>query len=254
MKFHLLLSDEMPVQADKIYDSLADSVEVRRARLTGDLAIECIHAHAFLNALNVKTGVNPQFDKIKDFVLNRFIKKTAQLRNDLDMKQTLTSSVRHGLENLKNDCERPEVQETLARLCLDSATKYEDLLNADIVYLATHEKIKFAQYVNHKDLGFSTILTRDVSGENDSEILREKVIALCERWIDALYSDLAKKTSPKKGGGMWSGWTSDEHRGRSWVVWACDTVGDALITMGNYIKVSTPNKTETTSDDDGIEP
>lgn len=243
MKFNLLLSDEIPTPADTIYDSSADSVDMRRSRLIGDLVIECIHAHAFLNGLNVKTGMDVRFNKVKDFVLNRFIKKTVQLHHDLAVKQTITSSVRHGQESLKNDCVRPEFKETLVRLRLDSATKYNDLLNADIVYLGTGEKIKFADYVNNKDMGFSTILTQEITGEDNDQMMREKVVNLCEKWVDALYGGMTKQTSPKKGR-VWSGWGTGEHRFRNWFERVRDLAGNILIAMGNYVKGNKSDNTD----------
>lgn len=256
-KFNLLLSDEEPKLVEQTYDSSVENVDVRRARLVGDLAIECIHAHAFLNGLNMKTGIDPRFDKVKTFVHDRFIKKTAHLFHDLDSKKTITSAVRHNLELIKSDCVRPDFNNTLERLCLDSATKYEDLLNADIVYLAIHEKIKFADYVNNKNMGFSTIITHEMTGENDENMqdnmTREKVVDLCKKWIGALYGDMLGQKVPPKKAGMWHGWTTEEHRNRSWFEWLCDTIGNAFIALGNYIKVSKPDKkTEKESDTDSI--
>ena len=246
-KFNLLLSNEMPVPANSIYDSSAENVDARRSRLIGDLAVECIHTHAFLNGLNIKTGMDVRFNKIKDFVHNRFIKKTVQLLHDLEEKQTITSSVRHALEDLKKDCERPEFYENLARLRLDSATKYNDLLNADIVYLGTGEKIKFADYVNNKDLGFSTILSKDVMGEKDENILRDKIVNLCIKWIDALYVDLAKKTFPKKGSSF-SPKKTGGSRFKNFLGKVREKIGNALIVAGNSIKGSSSGKTDSESD------
>ena len=251
-KFNLLLSDEEPKLVEKVYDSSVDNVEARRTRLIGDLAVECIHAHAFLNGLNMKTGMDPRFDKVKTFVYDRFIKKTAQLFHDLNTKTTITSSVRHALDQLKGDCGHPNFNQATDRLCLDSATKYEDLLNADIVYLATNEHIKFADYANNKNMGFSTIITHEMIGEKDEtvvdNIIREKVVGLCEKWMGALYGDMMTHKTSRKKGGVWTGWTTDEHRDRSWFEWACDTIGNALIALGNHVKVSKQDKTDQTSD------
>ena len=250
-KFNLLLNEEIPESVEPtetILDSRVENVEVRRARLIGDLAIECIHTHAFLNGLNLKTGGDARFDKMKDFVHNRFIKKTARLHHDLDLKQTITTEVRHSLESLKNECTRPEFHGALDRLCLDSATKYKDLLNANVVYLATDEKIKFADYVNNRDMGFSTILTKEVKGEEDENITREKIVDLCEKWIEALYGDMIKQSTQQKSG-IWYGWTTDDtHQDRNWFEWACDTLGNALIATGNYIKIGKSDKTDKKSD------
>ena len=244
-KFHLLLSDRMPNPVDAILDSSEEDIEVRRARLIGDLAIECIHTHAFLNGLNIKTGMDARFDKIKDFVLNRYIKRTVQLHHDLGLKSTITPTVKSSLEELKQDCERPEFKDLLARLFLNSATKYEDLLNANIVYSGTGERIKFVNYVHSKGTGLSTIITQDVMGENDDDVLHGKVINLCERWIDALYGDMKthKVQQPKKSVSL-PGWVT-ELSGRNWLVAVRDTIGNTLIALGNFIKA---NKTDTTND------
>ena len=251
-KFNLVLSDVEPKPTEQISDSFSDDVEVRRARLIGDLAIECIHAHAFLNNLNVTTNGHASVDKIHHFVLNHFIKKTAQLHNDLDTKKTIMSSVKFSLETLKNECEHPDFDHDLDRLCLDSTTKYNDLLNADIVYLATNEKIKFANYAKNRDMGFSTIITREVTRERDEDVLRDKVVVICEKWIDALYGEMAKHSNQKKGGAWDGGLADDQKRNRSWFAWACDTIGDAFIAVGGYIKVSKPDETDKKSDNDNL--
>ena len=260
-KFNLLLSDHIPVPAAKIpegseiisspdasgvtksHDGSDEKVEIRRTKLLGDLAIECIHAHAFLNALNATTGIDPRFEKVRSFVHNRFIKKTVQLHSDLDTKKTIMSAVRHGLEQLKIDCNQPNFSGALDRLCLDSATKYEDLLNANIVYVGTDERIQFADYVHSKGVGLSTIITHDMMGEDEESILREKVVGICVKWIDSLYGGMKTHKTPQKSG-VWPGWTPEEHRHRNWFEWTCDTVGNTLITLGNYVKVSKPDKTD----------
>ena len=227
----------------RIHDGSDEKVEIRRTKLLGDLAVECIHAHAFLNELNATTGIDSRFEKIKSFVHNRFIKKTVQLHHDLDTKKTIMSAVRHGLEQLKSDCGQPDFSGALDRLCLDSAAKYEDLMNADIVYVGADEKIKFADYVHSKSVGLSTIITHDVMGENEDNILREKVVGICTKWIDSLYGGMKEHKVSQKSG-VWTGWATEEHRDRNWFEWACDTVGDTLITLGGYIKVSKPDKTD----------
>ena len=249
-RFNLLLSKQEPMPAEQIYDSSADNatdnVELRRTRLKGDLAIECIHAHAFLGSLNAKTGIDPRFKKIKNFVLNRFIKKIVYLHSEVEHK-SITHATKRNLEDLKNECASPEYKEALSRLCLDSQTKYEDLLNANIVYLTTGEKIKFVDHVN-REQGFSTIITKDMLHGDDGDITREKTVNLCERWLQALYANMNKPTQNKKDR-VWPGWMTDgEHQGRNWFGWACDTVGNAFIAVGNYIKVSKPEQINKQSD------
>ena len=269
-KFNLLLSGNMPAPAAKTYDAEKthdasevanvhdasgasktsdgsdEKVEIRRTKMLGDLAIECIHAHAFLNELNATTGIDQRFEKVKNFVHNRFIKKTVMLHHDLGTKATIMSAVRHSLEQLKSDCDQPNFSGALERLCLDSATKYEDLLNADIVYVGTDERMKFVDYVHSKGVGLSTIITHDMTEESEENILHEKVVGICVKWIDSLYGGMKTQKTPQKSG-VWTGWTT-EHRDRNWFEWACDTVGDTLITLGGYIKVSKPDKTDKKSD------
>ena len=247
-KFNLLLSRDLPEPAETTLADASESVEVRRVRLIGDLAIESIHAHAFLNELNTRTGIDARFEKIKGFVYNRFIKKTVQLHHDLDTKTTIMSAIKHSLEQLKSDCNRPDFNGQLDRLCLDSATKYKDILNANVVYLGTNERIKFADYVSSKRVGISMIVHHDTLGDDVANAMREHVVGTCEKWIDALYGHMKGQKTSQRQGGMWRGWTTEEHRNRSWFAWACDTIGDALIALGGYIKISKPDNTGKQSD------